>query len=199
MYKINSNLSVSEFNLVKSIIDKTNLNTVGLRNRTKIITKYLFKNPMRYIEENYPNNNEVKCAFCNSIKKFISYDIILKDNEFYITNIIYKNNLLICNRPHEELKSNGIYCERNTYNTNSFIYVQKVYNVSIEEAKIILKERNKSPFYKENFNSEEEYSNSQREKANKQTEESFEMAKFKRSLLYFCVKFGAVEGEREIY
>ena len=42
-------------------------------------------------------------------------------------------------------------------NSNSFEFLSKIHNISMDEAKVLLKENNKSPFYKENHKSDYMY------------------------------------------
>jgi hypothetical protein len=111
-----------------------------------------------------------KCRICKCgnvpIKvKFEIVDDYIKVIGFEYTKKIYcyKDNLK---------------CEGIKMNSNSFEFISLVENVSIEEANKILKERNSSPFYKENFKTEEEYIKSQ-----------------SRSLEYYIGKYGE-DGEK---
>lgn len=69
-------------------------------------------------------------------------------------------------------------CKGIEMNSNSFEFISLVENVSLEEANRILKKRNSSPFYRENFETEEEYRKSQ-----------------SRSLEYYIEKYGE-DGEK---
>lgn len=65
-------------------------------------------------------------------------------------------------------------------NSNSFEFISKVNNISIDDAKKYVKKNNKSPFYKENWNSEDEYKKSQ-----------------SRSLEYYINKYGIDNGNKK--
>ena len=62
-------------------------------------------------------------------------------------------------------------------NSNSFEFISKVENITIEEAKKVLKSRNSSPFYIENWDSKEEYKEYQ-----------------SRDINFFINKYGEEEG-----
>ena len=100
--------------------------------------------------------NLKKCRNCSNISLYdFNYSIEFKNGiiEYQSNNIKYESY-----KNYEKL-----YCGKclKKYNANSKIYVSKIYGVSIEEANNIILERNKSPFYKNNFNTEEEYKNFQ--------------------------------------
>ena len=86
--------------------------------------------------------------------------------------------------------------EYKKYNTNSAYKIMLNHNLPSEiEAKEWIRNNNKSPFYKENHKSIDEYSESQRrnqdkEKWNKMTEK----ANFSRSLSGYIKKYGEFEG-----
>ena len=93
-------------------------------------------------------------------------------------------------------------------NPNSFEFLAKVNNISIEDAKILLKENNKSPFYKENHESEESYRKSQSRKLESYIEkygeelgrqkysEHINNIKTSNSLYGYIEKYGKELGEK---
>jgi hypothetical protein len=52
-------------------------------------------------------------------------------------------------------------CKGGKLNANSSEFLSIVLDITIDEAKTYLRNRNSSPFYKENFNTKEEYKKSQ--------------------------------------
>lgn len=88
------------------------------------------------------------CKFCKS-----------EPAEIKITK---NDNLEILIEELELCNSKICMTERKKLNCNSVEYVSIVFDVSSEEALEILHSRNKSPFYKSNFNSDEDYKNSQK-------------------------------------
>lgn len=117
----------------------------------------------------YKGYNVEKCRLCNigdvpiNIMFEIKYDLLIIIGFNYIKKVYcYGNNKECCG-----LK----------LNPNSFEFVSKVNLISLEEAKKLLKENNKSPFYKENWKSENEYKKSQ-----------------SRSIDYYVEKHGNIKG-----
>ena len=99
-----------------------------------------------------------KCYCCN---KYANYDLdfhIKKSNNI----IIYTSHNIKYPKIQEVEK---LYCgsclKSFKYNANSKIFISKVCNINELEANEIILKRNKSPFYKTNFNTEEEYKKSQ--------------------------------------
>ncbi len=79
-----------------------------------------------------------------------------------------------------------IYCYKNNtncpgikMNSNSIEFISIVKNITHEEAKVLLKGRNKSPFYRENWSSEESYQRSQ-----------------SRNIEFYTSRYGLEEGEK---
>ena len=85
---------------------------------------------------------------------WVKFDIV--DGFIKINDFSYKRKIY-CNGENKN-------CPGIDMNPNSFEFLAKVNNISIEDAKILLKENNKSPFYKENHESEESYKKSQSRK-----------------------------------
>lgn len=94
------------------------------------------------------------------------------------------NNSFVDIEGFEYIKKIYCYCKNENcpgkkMNPNSFIFVSLVNNISLEEAKKVLKSSNKSPFYKENWGNEEEYYKSQ-----------------SRSIEYYIEKYGDLGREK---
>ena len=113
-----------------------------------------------------------KCNFCEN-KSNITFDLKITNNpaeiEFFNFKLVDGN--YICTDKKCSAK-------RSKINKNSFEWIMKSKKVTLEEAKKILFERNKSPFYKTSHNSEEEYKNFQR-----------------RDLNYYKNRYGEDKGE----
>jgi hypothetical protein len=75
-----------------------------------------------------------------------------------------------------------LYCGKclKQYNANSIIYVSNIYGVSSEIANEIILKRNKSPFYRTNFDSVEDYKKSQ-----------------SRSENFYINKYGEIKGKKK--
>jgi hypothetical protein len=114
-----------------------------------------------------------KCGFCNdysyikscSIKFLNNFSIIISDIEYFVP---YK-----CRNLNKS-------CTSKNYNPNSVDFVTKAYEMKHEDALNFIHDRNKSPFYKNNFKSEEEYKQSQ-----------------KRDKNYFINKYGEELGNKK--
>lgn len=120
----------------------------------------------------YKGYNIEKCRLCgigdvpiNIIFEIIDNNLIINGFEYIKKIYCYGNNKECCG-----LK----------LNPNSFEFVSKINMISIEEAKKLLKQNNKSPFYKENWNSESEYKKSQ-----------------SRSIDYYIKKYGNIKGQEK--
>lgn len=133
------------------------------------------------------------CNFCNinectQIHKFI-YEIT--NIAVNITGIEY-NQKYMCD--HTLCKQN-----RKHINPNSIEFVRKAYNIaSDEEALKIIKERNSSPFYKENYQSYDDYKNYQSLTARYNDPVKLktvtDKATYSKSLESYQTKYGIEEG-----
>jgi very-short-patch-repair endonuclease len=93
-------------------------------------------------------------------------------------------------------------------NPNSFEFISLVENVNLEEAERILKERNSSPFYKENWKSDEDYRKSQSRGLNyyidkygdelgeKKYNEHIDKISYSNSIDRYIEEFGEIEGRK---
>ena len=110
-----------------------------------------------------------KCRLCYNDYPPIDIRFIIIDNTFIIEGFEYTKKIY-CYGNNKE-------CCGLKLNSNSFEFVSKVNLISLEDAKKLLKENNKSPFYKENWKSEDEYKKSQ-----------------SRSIDYYIEKYGDIKG-----
>jgi hypothetical protein len=115
---------------------------------------------MSYIEDNIPNNSEPKCSWCGSITIFSNYDYSIIGDDLWVIDIEYKFDKQICGRKDNQKTKN---CEYKKLNPNSKEFVMRSEGLnSLEEANEVILKRNSSPFYRTNYNSDEEYSKAQR-------------------------------------
>jgi hypothetical protein len=120
----------------------------------------------------YKGYNIEKCRLCSIGDVPININFEIKDNFFIINGFEYIKKIYCY--------GNNKKCCGLKLNPNSFEFVSKVNLISLEEAKKILKENNKSPFYKENWSSENEYKKSQ-----------------SRSIDYYIKKYGDTKGKQK--
>jgi hypothetical protein len=113
-----------------------------------------------------------KCRVCKTGNPPIDIKYHISKKNFLIIESFEYTKKIYCYRDNKNCK--GI-----KMNPNSFEFISLIENVTIEDAKTLLKSRNKSPFYKENWNSLIEYKESQ-----------------KRDLNYFIKKYGE-NGEKK--
>lgn len=113
-----------------------------------------------------------RCRFCKT--EFapieIKYEIDLNFNIKIIDVLNIKKNY--CYGKNKN-------CEGKKYNSNSIIFVSTIMDISETEALEFIKKRNKSPFYKSNFDNIEDYNKSQT-----------------RDITFFIKKYGEEEGEK---
>lgn len=112
-----------------------------------------------------------KCRLCNIGYPPIQPIIKIENEEIYITGFEYIKKIYCY--------GNNKDCRGVQMNSNSFEFISLVNNISIEDAKKYLKENNKSPFYIENWKSEDDYKKSQ-----------------SRSLDYYINKYGDYGNEK---
>ena len=159
--------------------------------------KYDFNNK---IYEFRCSNNKIQPAFYISLKRKIGISI----NAYLTYKKIDNEKCRICNVGNPPLDINfeivddfieikGFSFRRKVYcygencecdgikmNSNSFEFLSKIHNISMDEAKVLLKENNKSPFYKENHKSDYMYRKSQ-----------------SRSIEYYIDKYGIELGNKK--
>jgi hypothetical protein len=117
-----------------------------------------------------------KCPFCGGDSKYyLAYN--LGDDFIEITGVEMKVNEMGWINYH--CLSGRSICSGGSLNPNSVEYVSKSYKVSIEDARNYILDRNKSPFYRKNHNSDEEYKKSQ-----------------SRNIDYYIKKYGDTEGRK---
>jgi len=120
--------------------------------------------------------NLEKCKACKT--HFAKYELIdydLKFQDFFIVNfhnaVKYKTDVRYCHR------GKNSQCPASNMNPNSANFYSMTMGISESEALKYLKSKNKSPFYRENFNLEEDYKKNQ-----------------KRDLDFFQRKYGEKNG-----
>lgn len=115
-----------------------------------------FSDPVKWVIDNGRTEGLKRCIFCGELVNF-KLEPFVKDNKVY-GRVIYGKKDKVCGHHVTETSKN---CKSKKLNPNSIEYVSKVFGVSTEEANQIILRRNKSPFYKTNFSSEEEYRKAQ--------------------------------------
>lgn len=104
-----------------------------------------------------------KCVSCGSICAFGSKQFEIINGELFL-NFEYKTTLLNCSRNDNIITAN---CGLKKLNPNSKEYVMLAYGFNtLEEANDYILKRNKSPFYRNNHDTEEAYANYQRRDEN---------------------------------
>jgi len=136
------NISIEDINYINGTTDNSHR-----RRRLKKILGIFGKNILEE-ELSIFESDEQLCPFCNCVKKIKSFEI----NESELFNIVYSFNTKTCKGV---LKHK---CPKNNLNPNSVEYISIENGVSEKEAMKILKGRNSSPFYRENFDNDESYS-----------------------------------------
>lgn len=141
-----------------------------------------------------------KCNFCNN---YAMTNIL--------TNIIdYKVHIIGIEHPQHyycALRENN--CPGKKLNPNSTEFVSKKWNISLDDALIFIKKRNKSPFYIENHKSDEDYRKSQsrdlnffisksknKEEGKNKYEIFLKNMKYCHSEQYYIDKMGECEGKK---
>jgi len=135
------------------------------------------KKLLRYIRAGFKNNTQEnkslikliseelslkleKCPFCENHSNYeILYRTDLEQKSIHIEGLaICKNDRGMINY---HCKTGKIKCPGSILNPNSLSYISSAYKISLEDAKKYLHSRNKSPFYKNNHHSVEDYKKSQ--------------------------------------
>jgi hypothetical protein len=120
----------------------------------------------------YKNIDNEKCRICKVGNPPLDINFEIVDNFIKIKDFSFKKKVYCYG---ENCECDGI-----KMNSNSFEFLSKINNISIEDAKILLKENNKSPFYKENHKSDNLYKKSQ-----------------SRSIEYYIDKYGIELGNEK--
>lgn len=120
----------------------------------------------------YKNIYNEKCRICKVGNPPLDINFEIVDNFIKIKDFSFKKKVYCYG---ENCECDGI-----KMNSNSFEFLSKINNISIEDAKILLKEKNKSPFYKENHKSDDLYKKSQ-----------------SRSIEYYIGKYGIELGNEK--
>jgi hypothetical protein len=101
----------------------------------------------------YNNIDNEKCRICKVGNPPLDINFEIVNNFIKIKDFSFKKKVYCYGENCE--------CEGIKMNSNSFEFLSKINNISIDDAKILLKENNKSPFYKENHKSDDLYKKSQ--------------------------------------
>lgn len=139
-----------------------------------------------------------KCGFCGRTAAVNTYDVIFSEGYIYIDNIVYLNDLQFCSVRPDSNKEN---CVGKALNNNSKEFVKIAYGFeTIEEAHEYLLKRNKSPFYKHNHASEEDYKLYQKRdekwfiENDKDWKAYRERQAYTNTLPYFVELYGEIDG-----
>ncbi len=167
--------------------------------KTARFNKILKEKNIKNLYEILDNITTVKkCAFCGRTTAVKDYEVIYIDNYIYIDNIKYLNDLHFCSIRSDSNKEN---CKGKALNNNSKEFVKTAYGFgTIEEAHEHLLMRNKSPFYKHNHASEEDYKLYQKRdekwfiENNKDWDAYRERQAYTNTLQYFVEVYGEIEG-----
>lgn len=196
------------YNGIKLFESKTTINNLKNSKISLIFKSYItrqFKLSIpKYLED--LGFNMLRCNFCGDYAFFDIFFKILEnnknDNSYTIT--IEDIKFPQCNYCRNANKK----CDGPKYNPNSIKFVSTIYNLSDDEALKLIKKRNKSCFYKENFKTEEEYKKSQTRdlefytkkhgevKGTEEFEKYLKKLKYTHSEQYYIDKLGEEEGKK---
>jgi len=176
----------------KSFIDENNynVNKIAFSLKQSLMKKFKIT-----LEEyaNYLGFNIHRCGFCGEFAKIdieIKFENYKKRKEIIITKVTYPNNYY-CKGQNEN-------CDGKNYNPNSIVFVSKTRNIDNDNALILIHERNKSPFYSENYKNIDDYKNYQ-SLENRLTKEKYlifiKNLKNSKTIEYYIDKFGKDNGE----
>ena len=169
--------------------------------KTARFNKILKSNNIKNLYEILDNIPTLKkCAFCGRTSAVKECEVIYIDNYIYIDNIVYFNDLQFCSI-HPDSNKNT--CKGKALNNNSKEFIKGVYGFeTINGANEYLLKRNKSPFYKHNHASEEDYKLYQTrdekwfKENNKDWDAYRERQAYTNSLEYFIELYGEIEGTK---
>lgn len=189
-YKLNNEYIKFECN---NFIDEKNYNNIKL---AKALKNSLMRKYKISIDDYILNNTDIqkieKCGFCD---EYSYYDIIFNISLYkksYLISIsdIEYNNKFYC-------KSKNKNCEGKKYNPNSVIFVSKTRKISTEDALKNIHERNKSPFYSNNYETYDEYKKYQ-SLQNRLSDDKYESfikkLKYSKTIEYYIEKYGENDG-----
>ena len=132
-----------------------------------------------------------KCQFCGNFIPPNYYDITLENNIITINDGIYTKNIPTCKNKD---------CLSKKLNPNSVEFVSIAYGLTKEDALKYIHNRNKSPFYKENHSSEEDYIKYQTrdidwyKSRGKDIKDSVALGNYHKSLEFYKLKYGEEDG-----
>jgi len=105
-----------------------------------------------YFNEHFKNNDLRRCSFCGELCSF-NLSFYIKEHVLYC-KIVYNKEIYICQHNQTEKSKK---CPSKKLNPNSIEFVSHAYNLTEAEANNLILKRNKSPFYRTNYSSDEEY------------------------------------------
>jgi len=120
----------------------------------------------------YKKIDNEKCRICNIGNPPLDINFEIVDDFIEVKSFSFKKKVYCYG---ENCECDGI-----KMNSNSFEFLSKINNISMDDAKILLKKNNKSPFYKENHKSDDLYKKSQ-----------------SRSIEYYIDKYGIELGNEK--
>lgn len=119
-----------------------------------------------------------KCPFCEQDSKYeIEYEIFSNSIKIIGINLLKNQN----GWTNYHCLSGKNYCSGSKLNPNSIEYISKAYRVSPEDSRKFILNRNKSPFYRNNHDSEESYKKFQSRDAD-----------------YYISRYGEKDGRKKI-
>lgn len=157
---------------------------------------------LKLAKKEFLNDKVSKCPFCGNDSKYnISFKVDIENRTIEINGI----ELISNDQGWKDLHCKGgrKICQGSRLNANSFEFISKSYNISLEDAKEYLHSRNKSPFYAHNHSSAAEYKKYQSRDKNSYIERYGELIgakkfndfvkkmEFKGSSKYLIEKFGS--------
>lgn len=139
--------------------------------------------------------DRINCGFCGVHNSQWYPNFYIDENKtIYLTTISYKNPIRYCFINKSE-------CPGKKLNSNSVKFTSVAYNISEEDALTKIHERNKSPFYRKNHDSYEDYIKFQSTRLSGKTEEEMEelraYLRYTHSVDYYIVEYGPAEGYRK--
>ena len=141
----------------------------------------------------FTNSHKYHCAFCKKPNASWFFTSEISGLDLIVTGIDYHKPGFYC-------FDKGA-CPGKKLNPNSVEFVSAIRGVSQEAALKLIHTRNKSPFYKENHKSENEYAKYQGSRVFNKSEEDIkkivEKQKYSRSLEGYKKRFGDKEGEEK--
>ena len=153
MNKIKFNVSICELNYIFFI--KEEYNDSKLFRYAKAAIKKKGIDLLKICKDKFLDSID-KCPFCDKDSKYeIDFNIDRSNNIINIIGLYLVENKIGWKNYH--CKSGRGSCLGSLLNPNSIEYVSKSFKVDVDMANNFILDRNKSPFYKNNHKSEDEY------------------------------------------